>query len=216
MDLAMEQYLEATPIIDCESTSIKGRAQSLTIKLQTVPEKAKSIFYFVRDEIKYNPFLRKLLIEDFQASTVLDRREGYCVQKAVLLAALARASGIPARLRFADIQSYLRLHRLRKLLGTNLLPYHGYNELYIEGRWLQADATLDLRTCQKQRIPPVEFDATKNARLHSHSPHGKLLIEYIRDHGHYQDVPLGTIMDAWNQAWGAEVTELFRKGDILI
>lgn len=210
----MEEYLKATPIIDSESRAIKKKAWSLTSEYATIPEKAKSLFYFVRDGIRYNPFLRKLYVEDFQASTVLERKEGYCVQKAVLLAALARAAGIPSRLRFVDIRSHLPLYRLAKLLRTNLLIYHGYDELYIGGRWIEADATLDLRTCQKQCILLVEFDAENNARLHSHNRDGKPLIEYVRDHGHYQDVPLDVIMDAWNEGYGSEVATLFAKGTV--
>ncbi len=42
--------------------------------------------------------------EDFKASRVLEWGKGYCVQKAVLLEALARAAGIPSRLAFEKIR----------------------------------------------------------------------------------------------------------------
>jgi len=71
------------------------------------------LFYFVRDEIKYTIYISKLREKDNRATEILSRKKGYCVQKAVLLVALARASGIPARLRFADIVNF-------KLPGTYL------------------------------------------------------------------------------------------------
>ena len=40
-------------------------------------------------------------------SATLARGYGFCVNKAVLLAALARAVGIPARLGFADVRNHL-------------------------------------------------------------------------------------------------------------
>jgi transglutaminase-like putative cysteine protease len=58
----------------------------------------------VRDEIKYNMYTPKFLPEHFLASNILAKNEGYCVQKAVLLVALARAAGIPAGLGFAKIR----------------------------------------------------------------------------------------------------------------
>ena len=97
MDLPLEEYLKPTPAIDCGTRSIKEKAQELTNRQEKITEKARSLFYFVRDEIKYNPYSPRYLPEHYRASTILDRGEGYCVQKAVLLAALARAAGIPAQ-----------------------------------------------------------------------------------------------------------------------
>lgn len=111
-----------------------------------VADMARSFFYFVRDRIKYNPRLPKLRVQDNRASEILKRGEGYCVQKVVLLAALARGSGIPARLRFADILNHrLPEHLLKMRMGSNLFVYHGYNELYIDGRWIKADDIISER-----------------------------------------------------------------------
>ena len=44
---------------------------------------------------------------------------GFCVGKAALLTAVARADGIPARLHFADVRNHLCTPRLRSLVvGT--------------------------------------------------------------------------------------------------
>ena len=207
MDLPLEEYLKPTPAIDCGTRSIKEKAQELTNRQEKITEKAKSLFYFVRDEIKYNPYSPRYLPEHYRASTILDRREGYCVQKAVLLAALARTAGIPARLRFANIRNYLPFGKLAEMMGTNLFVYHGYDELYIEGKWIKATPTFDLKMCQENRIVPVEFDAKNNAIFHSHNKDGELQIEYVRDHGHYQELPWDKIQNARAQAYGAEVAE---------
>ena len=107
MNLPLEEYLKPTAAIDCDTRSIKEKAQELTNRQEKITEKAKRLFYFVRDEIKYDPYSPRYLPEHYRASTILDRGGGYCVQKAVLLAALARAAGIPARLRFANIRNHL-------------------------------------------------------------------------------------------------------------
>ncbi len=93
------------------------------------------------------------------------------------------------------------------MMGTNLFVYHGYDELYIEGKWIKATPTFDLNMCQEKGIVPVEFDAKNNAMLHSHNKDGELQIEYVCDHGHYQNLPLDKIHNARAQAYGAEVAE---------
>src|SRR3990167_7232802 len=50
------------------------------------------------------------------ASACLARGSGFCVAKAALLAAAARASGIPARVGFADVRNHLTTPRLRRLM----------------------------------------------------------------------------------------------------
>jgi len=198
----MTEYLRPTPAIDCDSASIKRKAEDLTKGQYEARDKARSLFYFVRDEIKYRPHIVSDLLEDYRASKILHTGEGWCVQKAVLLAALARAAGIPARLHLADIRNYLVSDRLKELMGTNLFVYHGYDELYIEGKWVKATPAFDLKMCQDNRIVPVEFDGKSDAIFHSHNVDGELHIEYVEDHGCYQDLPLDEILTAFAQVYG--------------
>ena len=204
MSFTVAEYLKPTDIIDCEARSIKEKAQDLTRGQREITERAKSLFYFVRDEIKYNLYVPHYLPEHYRASATLSRGEGYCVQKAVLLAALARAIGMPTRLRFADIRNYLIPEKLEAERGTNIFFYHGYDEFYIEGRWVKAAPTFDLKICQKNRLIPVEFNGKNDAILHPRNQDGKLHIEYIHDHGYYQDVPLDDILSVQKRIFGSE------------
>jgi transglutaminase-like putative cysteine protease len=66
------------------------------------------------------------------AAAVARHREGDCTEHAVLLAAIARARGIPARVAIglvykADNQSFV---------------YHMWNELWLGDRWVPMDSTL--------------------------------------------------------------------------
>lgn len=205
----MERYLKATATIDCETSSIKEKARSLTDGGEQIVEKAKRLFYFVRDKIKYNPYSALYPIE---ASATLERGSGFCVQKAVLLVALARATKIPARLGFADIRNHIIPKKLAKLLGTDLFVYHGYAELYIEGEWVKAAPTFDLTMCQENRIIPVEFDGRNHAMFHSHNRDGKLHIEYVCQHGHYDDLPLSNMLDACMRVYGPKFLESWKAG----
>ncbi len=195
MDAGRGQYLKPTAMIDCEAKTIKEKAQELTEGHENTVDKAKSLFYFVRDEIKYNPYLPRYLPEQFQASNTLAGGQGYCVQKAALLVALARAVGIPARLGLAKIRNNLLPQKMADWMGANVFPDHGYAVLYIEGNWVKATPAFDLKMCQQNRFIPVEFDGVNDAMLPSHNQDGKLHIEYLLDRGYRDDVPVDEI---WN------------------
>ena len=188
-------YLSPTSIVDCDHWTIKEKADELTKRQKEVKEKVRSLFYFVRDEIKYNPYLPRYLLEHFRASNTLDRKDGFCVQKAVLLVALSRAVGIPARLGFAVIRNHLLPEKMAKMLEGNILTDHGYAELYLHDRWIKTTPVFDSEMCEKNGIIPVEFDGQNNANFHSLSQDGKLHIEYLLDRGTYKDVPLKEIRE---------------------
>jgi transglutaminase-like putative cysteine protease len=204
---SIEDYLKPTATIDCDNQLIREKARSLTEGTNNTAVKAKNLFYWVRDEIEYNPLVPLEIFENYRASETLKRREGFCVEKAAVLAALARAAGIPARLHFADIRNHLVSSRLLEVMGTNLFSYHGYTELYIREKWFKATPAFDLKVCQEHRIIPVEFDGRHHALFHSHNLDGKLHIEYVEDHGHRIDVPVEEILAAWMQHYGVAAQE---------
>jgi hypothetical protein len=91
------------------------------------------------------------------------------------------------------------------MMGLDLFIYHGYMELYLEGKWIKATPAFDLETCQENRWIPVEFDGKHDAILHTHSSEGKLHIEYVVDHGCYDDLPINDIFTAFEKGYGFSV-----------
>ena len=189
-------YLGPTFFIDSDEDIIKNQARELTLNLNGMLEKAQRIFYFVRDDIRYNVYSPRTSDHDFKASHVLARGEGYCAQKALLLVALARAAGIPARLRFAEIRIHHTAKSIAEKRGTNVFPYHGLTDLYIEDHWVKATPTYDLGYCSKVGIAPVEFDGKSDALLPLCTLDGRLNIEYVQDRGFFDDLPLDEIRKA--------------------
>ena len=193
----MQRYLNCTYTIDCEEESVKEKAQILTMDQETTVDRATALFYFVRDEIKYNPYVPLYTLDDNKASATLQRGEGYCVQKAILLAALARASGIPTKLGFADIRNYILPKKIADAMrGENLFIYHGYVAFYLDRKWVKATPAFDLKMCKKNLIIPVDFDGRSDAQFHRNNREGKLHIEYVRDHGYFNDLPWEKLLEA--------------------
>jgi len=191
----MEKYLASTYTMDCDEPSVRNKAAEEIKGCRTDIEKAKAVFYFVRDHIKYNPYGGIAPFEEYKASATLKRGEGYCVQKAVLLAALAKAAGIPARLGFVNVRNHLLPKEiLDGLHGGNVMKYHGYALLYVTGKWLKATPSFDIELCREHNFIPVEFDGTQDAIFHRCNQEGKLHMEYVHSHGIYDEVPWDEIL----------------------
>lgn len=186
MNPGMESYLRPTPVFDHDHPSIQAKAKDLTRGKGDAIEKSKSLFYFVRDEIRYSFYPPSSPPEElFRASNTLSVGEGFCIPKAILLAALARAVGIPAALGFADIRNYLLSEKAMELIGTDLIRLHGYAVLHLEGKWVKATPAFDLKMCEENRLVPVEFDGKSDAMLPSYDRDGRLHIEYVEGLDHY-------------------------------
>ena len=192
----LDLYLKPTFVIDSDSEVVEEKAALLTEEYSSQKEKAKVLFYFVRDKVKYNPYPPHS-IEGYRASKTLQRGEGYCVQKAVVLTALARSVDIPARLGFADIRNHLAPKNLIEIMETNMFVYHGYSELWLNDKWIKATPAFNIEMCNKFDLKPVEFDGVTDAVFHEKNKKGELHIEYIKYHGTYADLPFEEIMQAF-------------------
>ena len=164
-------------------------------------ERAISLYYAVRDEIRYNPFLDFADDDVYRASSVLEAGEGFCIGKAALLAAAARAAGIPARVGFADVKNHLTTPRLAETMGSDLFIYHGFTELELEGRWVKATPAFNLALCKRFRVKPLEFDGREDSIFHAFDEDERRHMEYLRDRGVYADVPVEEIQRAFREAY---------------
>ncbi len=191
----MKRYLNCTEIIDCDTKVIKDQAYELTEGLQTDREKAIALYYFVRDKIKHNAYASLYDLERYKASQILQAGNGVCQQKAILLVALARVVGIPARLGFIDVRDHLLSDTFREMIGgIDILPFHGYAELCIDGRWIHASPAYDIEICRRKRFVPVEFDGVNDSKDSPYDLDGKPHIEHLKYHGPYDDFPWDEIL----------------------
>jgi len=201
-------FVQPTVFIDADHESIRGLVAELGVMEEPPRIRAARLFGYVRDRIRYNPFAPMLEQRDYVASEILARGSGYCVQKAVVLAALCRCAQIPCRICFADIVNHIVPGDLARLMGTNLFTYHGYASLLLEGRWLKATPAFDLGMCEKHGILPVEFDGTSDAVFHPVNRAGEKHIEYVRELGCRADVPFDDIVEAFARVYGKANPEL--------
>ncbi len=186
-------FLQATSFIDCGDATIKAFAQKAVGSAQTAKEKAIALYNAVRDSIQYDPHLDFLDPGVFRASAVLDAGKGFCVGKSAVLAAAARASGIPARPGYADVRNHLTSRRLRETVGDTFY-WHSYTELHIDGKWVKCTPAFDSALCERANIAPLEFDGVNDSLFHPFDRAGRQHMEYLKDRGSFADVPFGTIV----------------------
>jgi len=180
-----EAYLRPTPVIDSNHPSVQAKSWELTRGVSGAARQAVNLFYFVRDEVRYNFYPPPLPPEEmFRASHTLEVREGFCIPKAILLIALARAAGVPGALGFADIRNHRLSEKARMIMGTTEIRLHGYAELYLDGRWVKVTPAFDRHMCEENRLVPVEFDGKSDAMLPARDADGAPHIEYLRERYH--------------------------------
>ncbi len=185
--------LEATPYIDSDHPRVVAFAHQTVGDATGDRERAVRLYYAVRDGFRYDPWAFSLEPEVFRASTTLAAGTGFCIPKAILLAAAARAVGIPARLAFADVRNHLASERLLAVMRTDVFAFHGLTELEIDGRWVKATPAFDLTLCELFGVLPLEFDGKSDSTLHPFDRQGKRHMEYLVDRGSYDDLPLAEL-----------------------
>ena len=196
----MNEFLAPARYVDSDHPAVVAFAREHA-KGATDVERAVSLYYAVRDGVRYNPFLDFSRDSAFRGSVCLEAGEGFCIGKAALLAACARADGIPARVGFADVKNHLTSPRLAETMGSDLFVYHGYTELHLEGRWVKATPAFNLSLCTRFRVRPLEFDGREDSIFHPFDQDHRRHMEYLRDRGVHADVPVEEIQRAFREAY---------------
>ncbi len=199
----MNEYLQPTPTIDYNNEEVKAFAlDAASGKLPR--EQAVSLYYAVRDGIRYNPYSADLSIKGLRASTTLRLGHGWCVAKAILLAASCRFLGIPARLGFADVRNHLSTQRLRKHMKNEIFHWHGYTSIFIDENWIKVTPTFNIELCEKFQLKPLEFNGYEDALFHSFDLLGSRHMEYLRYRGEFEDVPIDQMRKTFEREYGLE------------
>jgi len=144
----IENYLEATDIIDYYDEDIQALAKKLSIGFSDDEAIAKNCYEWVRDTIHHSGDYQDD-ITTYKASDVLKYGTGWCYAKAHLLAALLRANGIPTGF------CYQRLSCSE--YTPDIYCLHGLNWVYLkEFGWYRVDVRGNKEGVDAQFTPPTE------------------------------------------------------------
>jgi transglutaminase-like putative cysteine protease len=194
-------YLQPTATMNFTDPIVMAFVAKHTDNTIDPKQKAIRLYYAVRDSIRYNPYGIELTIDGLKASRTLHTGKGWCVPKAILLAAVCRAVGIPARLGFADVVNHLSTARMREAMKTDVFYWHGYTDIHLNGIWVKATPAFNIELCQRFKIRPLEFDGCSDSIYHPFDLDGNRHMEYLRYRGEFADVPIDSIHETFHREY---------------
>ena len=182
-------------------------------------KRAVAVYYAIRDGILYDPYSADISVAGLKATTVLEEKRGWCVSKAILLAACCRALGIQARLGYADVLNHLSTEKLRQRMKTNVFYWHGYTALYLDDRWVKATPAFNIELCEKFGLKPLEFNGRDDSIYHAFDQAGNRHMEYLHDRGQFLEPPIEAMrrtFDEYYPGWPdiSDATEADFGGEV--
>lgn len=191
-----ESYRQPADLIDSDHPVVAARAQQIA-GAGSDREKALRLYYAVRDGLRYDPYNTPMKREAYRASTTLAAGHGYCVNKAGVMAAFCRAVGIPARVGYADVRNHMTTQRLAELMGSDVFYYHGYTDVWLDGRWVKATPAFNRELTERFGLKPLDWDAGADSIYHPFDLSGRRHMEYLGYRGVFADIPFDEIRDAF-------------------
>lgn len=210
----LDKYRLPNYFVDADHPDIHAFIKKHTVATQSPTEKIVSLYYAIRDGWRYNPYHVSARKEAYRASELLGRsytRGGHCIDKANLLAACARALGIPARLHFANVRNHIGTEKFEKMLETNLMVFHGYVELWLDERWVAATPAFNKELCEKLNVAPLEFDGTEDAIFQEYDRKGGQFMAYEHDYGIFEEIPFELMIGEWAKYYPRFVLEVLNR-----
>ncbi|NGZ77959.1 transglutaminase domain-containing protein [Saccharibacillus alkalitolerans] len=131
-----------------DAKSATALAAKLTAGKNTDKEKVQAIYNYVVSNIKYDNELAASVGSVYipSADSTLASKKGICYDYASLMGVMLRSSGVPAKLVMGNT--------------TYVKEYHAWNEVYLDGKWVIVDATVD--AAYKQAGKTIEFSKQAN------------------------------------------------------
>lgn len=171
----LSKYLEVTPFCDYKHPIIRDIAQEVIGNCGDDEEKAKRVFYYARDRIRF-AFMGSGIAT--KASVTAGIEYGDCGTKTNFHIALLRAAGIPARM--GGIMAEISVLKgmipgfLYFIVEKAREDFHFWPECYLHGKWIACEGLFDrdlyegaLREglLRKQLIPSIDWDGKSSLVL---------------------------------------------------
>ncbi len=212
--LSNQDLLQATEFLDHDSPVVREFvAKALGGDDLSDVEKARKLYYAVRDGIYYEIYGADVSREGMKASSIIKGGMGFCVHKSLVYATVLRAAGIPSRIYYGDVRNHLTSPRITELIGGDVFTFHSLTVLYLNGRWIKATPVFNKMLCKLYGITPLEFDADSDSMYHPYDEHGRRHMEFLRSHGEFDDFPFDLVVGGLRAAHPALFTSTDRLAE---
>ncbi|MFQ5447114.1 MAG: transglutaminase family protein [Saprospiraceae bacterium] len=198
----MQKYLSPARFIDSDHPAIMAYARQHTTGATTDEQKAIRLFEAVRDGFYYDPYNIELTKEAFVASNILQRPRAYCIEKAIVLAAVLRAANLPARLFFGNVRNHIATEKFTEFLKTDIMVFHGSAEVFLHGKWIKLTPAFNKELCEKLNVDPLVFNGTDDAIFQQYDRANHKFMEYLQDYGSFDDLPYALLISEFKRHYG--------------
>lgn len=184
----MDEYLKETEFLDYSNPRFDDFLLTVDPKLN---QKALAIqlYELVRESFVYDPYHLDLRFDGLKASNVLTKKRAWCVEKANVLAAIARRYKIPSRLGYAIVTNHIGVEKLENVLRRKEIVFHGFVELFVEEKWVKCTPAFDQKICKLSGVSVLEWDGEHDSMFQEFEG-GKAFMEYLHYYGSFSDVPI--------------------------
>ena len=189
----MQEYLKETFFLDYNNPVYDTFLSDLDLNCSK-KEIAITLYYKVRDSFLYDPYHLNITREGLRGSNVLSKKRAWCVEKAIVLAAVSRKVGIPSRLGYAIVTNHIGVDKLKEYLKRPEIVFHGYVEMFLENKWVKCTPSFDERVCKISRVTPLKWDGENDSMFQEYEEDKKFM-EYIHYYGEFSDVPIQLMND---------------------
>jgi transglutaminase-like putative cysteine protease len=211
--ISVTSFLASARFIDSDSQNIREFARAAISHAADEIGRVVALYRAVRDSVLYDPYVDLASPASYRASEILALGRGYCVGKASLLAAVARAAGVPARVGYADVRNHMTSPGLYQLIGTDIFRWHSYTDLHVEGRWVKATPAFNASLCERLGVSVLEFDGRTDSLFQQFDRSGRRHMEYLYHRGTYPDVPFENIVSDFREHYPALLSRPGLSGD---
>ncbi len=151
-------------------------------------EKSIAWYFYVRDAFLYDPYHLNLRTEALTVSHIVTKKRAWCVEKALVFVAGCRAMRIPARLGFGIVQNHIGVDKLEHYLQRKEIVFHGYAEVFLDGKWVKCTPAFDRRICAINRLEPLNWNGCDDSLFQAFSGEQKFM-EYLHFYGEFAEIP---------------------------
>jgi hypothetical protein len=87
------------------------------------------------------------------------------------------------------VQNHLSSEKFVRMLRSNKFVFHGYNEFWLNNKWVKCTPAFNQSLCKMFGTKPLEFDGVHDSIFQEFSPEGKQYMQYIHEYGQFDDLP---------------------------
>jgi hypothetical protein len=182
-----DKYLMETNQLDFSSSEVQLFIESIP-KTSNSIDQAIAIYERVRDSFLYDPYHLDLRPEFLKASFVTTKKRAWCVEKSLLACACFRSFGYPARLGFGIVKNHIGVEKLKSYLKRDEIVFHGYVEVWLEGKWSKCTPAFDPRICKLSGVPLLEWNGRDDSLFQAYVENTQFM-EYLHFYGEFDDIP---------------------------